>query len=291
MPILSILKGKTARALALAAFCLALPCAAFAAPAADPLAGVKNLKLSYAIYLGGLHLMDSTTEFTRNGPVYHINMKAGTQGLARRLIPWDADLTSSGEMKGETIRPAKGVIVTRWKEDPTSVEFNYKDGREVKSVFTPKSDNDHNEDVPDEMLADALDPLNGIVQLMAGVAYGKGCAQTLPIYDGHRRFDVSLKDGGSSELKGEDYSVFTGMAQKCEVQFAMRAGSRKDREGSKFWEDGKNAGSRAPIYIYLAKVRPNLPPMPVRAETDTFFGGVMIHLTTLEGGEAKTASR
>src|SRR5262249_36494665 len=121
---------------------------------------------------------------------------------------------------------------------------------------------------------------------------GASCEQTVPIFDGHRRFDVLMKDSGTEKLEGGDYSFFNGMATKCQVDFAMRAGSRKDREGSHFWDDGKNGGStRPPIYIYLAKVKNNLPPMPVRAETDTFFGSVMVHLTKIEGGGEKTAAR
>ncbi|HVY12680.1 MAG TPA: DUF3108 domain-containing protein [Alphaproteobacteria bacterium] len=286
MPILSIIKAKGLKMAMLAGLgLLALP--AFAKD--DPMA-VGNLRLSYAIYLGGIHLMDSTTEFTRNGPVYHVTMRAGTQGLVRRLIPWDAELNSKGTLVSETIKPMEGTIITRWKDEPAKVEFHYENGKEVKTVFEPPNKDDKNEPVPEALRQSALDPLNGIVQMMTGVAYGKGCAQTVPVFDGHRRFDVIMQDKGTAQLKGDGYSPFSGPANKCEVQFAMRAGTRKDREGSHFWDDEKN-GARAPVHIYLAKVKNGLPPLPVRAETDSFFGGVMVHLTNIEGGQAQTAAK
>jgi hypothetical protein len=255
----------------------------------DVFADVRNLKLTYAIYLGGLHVMDSSTEYTRSGPIYSIAMQAGTKGLAEVLIPWDADLNSTGRMKDENVLPQKSVITTRWKKKPESVEFSYVDGRDIKAVFTPDKKEMH-EAVPEDMKKDSIDPLTGIVQLMANFAYGKGCAQTVPIYDGHRRFDVEMREKGQQNLNGEDYSIFSGTAEKCQIDFAMKAGSRKDREGSKFWE-GKDGNNRPPVYVYLANVRNDLPALPVRAETDTPFGAVMIHLTAVEGASAKLASK
>jgi hypothetical protein len=255
------------------------------APAApDPFAKVHNLKLSFAVYLGGIHLMDSQADFKRTGKSYRLSMQAGTQGLVRSLMPWDADLNSTGNLKGDKVSPTKGVIVTKWEKKPARVEFQYANGKHKKMVFDPKPDMTKNEAVPDEMRREALDPLNGIMQMMTGFAYNKGCEQSLPIFDGHRRFDVTLKDAGSKQLEGEDYSIFTGTAMKCTVDMTMRAGTRKDREGSRFWEDMKNDGKRPPIYIYLAKVKEDIPPLPVRAETETFFGTVMVHLTAIDDG-------
>jgi hypothetical protein len=267
-------------------FMASLP--AQAAP--DPFANVHNLKLSFSVYLGGLHLMDSSADFKRTGQNYRLSMQAGTQGLVRSLMPWDADLNSTGQLKKDKIRPTKGVIVTKWEKKPARVEFQYANGKHKKMLFDPQPDMTKNEAVPDKMRQEALDPLNAIMQMMTSFAYDKGCAQSLPIFDGHRRFDVTLKDAGEEMLEGESYSIFTGMAMKCHVDLHMRAGSRKDREGSRFWEDMKNKGTRPPIHIYLAKVKEDLPILPVRAETETFFGTVMVHLTAVEDSSTKKTS-
>jgi hypothetical protein len=287
-----MIKRKRLKALSILLLAGAFMASPPAQAAADPFANVNNLKLSFSVYLGGLHLMDSSADFKRKGQNYQLSMEAGTQGLTRVLVPWDADLDSAGNMKGGKIRPSKGVIVTNWEKKPARVEFKYANGKQQKTLFDPQPDMNKNEAVPDKLRQEALDPLNGIMQMMAGIAYGKGCQQTVPIFDGHRRFDVILKDAGEQQLDGDDYSVFTGMATKCQVDFAMRAGSRKDREGSRFWEDAKNNGKRPPVYIYLAKVKDGLPMLPVRAETETFFGAVMVHLTDVENlGLHKTSSR
>lgn len=244
---------------------------------ADPLANVKQVNLRYAVYLGGLHILDSDAAFNRSGGNYTIHMQAGTQGLFATMAPWQADLTSNGNMKQDQILPQASKIVTRWNNKAREVDITFKRNGKVEAHFTPPDDAQH-ELVPADMLKDALDPLSGVVQILASMAYGKGCNQHVPLYDGHRRFDLDMRDAGQEKLDGGDVSTFSGMARKCEAVLSMRAGSRKDVEGSRFWEDAKGKPSLPPAYIYLANIDNKLPPMPVRAETSTPFGNVMVHI-------------
>ncbi len=255
---------------------------------ADQLATIREVKLGYTLYLGGLHVMNATTDFARDGMTYNVQMKAGTQGFLRSMAPWDADVTTKGKWGEQALQPETSTVMTRWQDDEKKVILAFRDGKRVETRFEPPEGENKHEDVPDDLLNGALDPLSGIVQIMASFAYGKGCAQTVPIFDGHRRFDLVLTDRGSKVLEGGDYSIYSGNATKCEVDLEMRAGSRKDREGSRFWEDAKG-GNRPPVYVYLAKVRDDLPAIPVRAETSTPFGSVLIHLKNIEGKTVQNA--
>ena len=264
-------------------FLLALPCPAVAARdeammKTSPLKDVRDIYFFYEVYLGGLHAMDTAATFKRQGTRYSFAVKVGTKGFFRALAPWDADLISNGRIAKDKINPVSANVVTTWKEQVNSVAFKYNKKKSVEAVFVPPESRDNHEAIPNEMLSQAYDPLNGIIQVMTNIAYGQGCTQNVPIYDGHRRFDFVLRDQGYAELKGEDYSVFTGQAQKCEADLTMQAGTRKDREGSKFWDDSQGKGGRPPVYIYLGKVRDDWPNLPVRAETSTFFGNIMVHL-------------
>lgn len=257
---------------------LALMLAVVALPLrADPLANVNKVNLRYAVYLGGLHILDSDAAFNRSGGHYTIHMQAGTQGLFATMAPWQADLTSNGRMASDRIHPADSKIITRWNNKAREVKINFKKNGMVEAHFNPPEDAKH-EPVPADMLKDALDPLSGVVQILASMAYGKGCNQHVPLYDGHRRFDLNMRDAGQEMLDGGDVSSFSGSAHKCEAVLSMRAGSRKDVEGSRFWEDAKGKTTLPPAYIYLAKIDAKLPPMPVRAETNTPFGNVMVHI-------------
>ncbi|MBY0428492.1 MAG: DUF3108 domain-containing protein [Alphaproteobacteria bacterium] len=263
---------------------------------ADTIPNVKNLRLSYSVYLGGLHAMDGLVSFTRSGGTYKIDLHTGTQGLLRSIAPWDAQVISNGRIRQTELHPTNSKVLTYWKEKPNSVNFAFS-GNSVKATFTPPEGESKNEPVPTEMKRGVLDPLSGVLQIIANTTYNSECKQTVPIYDGHRRFDLTLNNSGTEELDGEDYSVFTGTAQRCIVDFKMLAGSRKDREGSQFWQDGtdnnNNLGrwgksDRPPVYIFLGKVRDDLPELPVRAETSTVFGAIMVHLNKVEGGKGPT---
>ena len=278
-------------------FALLLLCCGFAMPCvAETLPNVKNLRLSYSVYLGGLHAMDGVVGFTRSGGTYKIDLRTGTHGLLRRIAPWDAEVVSNGNIRQANLRPKGSNVLTYWKDKPNSVNFVFNKNT-VKATFTPPEGDSKNATVPPEMKQGALDPLSGVLQIIANTTYNNECNQTVPIYDGHRRFDLTLNNSGSEELDGEDYSVFTGTAQRCIVDFKMLAGSRTDREGSHFWQDGtdnnNNLGrwgksNRPPVYIFLGKVRDDLPELPVRAETSTVFGAIMVHLTKVEGGKGPT---
>lgn len=262
---------------------------------AEQLPNVKNLRLSYSVYLGGIHAMDGVVAFTRTGSSYKINLTTGTQGFLRHIAPWDAEISSRGRFAKAALRPSASNVMTKWNDKPYNVGFAFSKNK-IKALFNPPEGDGNNEHVPEEMKQGALDPLSGVLQVVSNTVYNGECNQSVPIYDGHRRFNLDLSNSGHEDLDGEEYSVFTGTAQRCIVDFKMLAGSRKDREGSHFWQDGtdnNNQGrwgksSRPPVYIFLGKVRDDLPEIPVRAETSTVFGGIVAHLTKVEGGNGKT---
>ncbi len=275
---------------------LLMLCCCFVGQAnADTIPNVKNLRLSYSVYLGGLHAMDGVVGFTHSGSRYKIDLHTGTQGLLRSIAPWDAEVVSNGRIRRADLRPSGSKVLTYWKDKPNSVNFAFSKNT-IKATFNPPEGDSKNAPVPPEMKQGSLDPLSGVLQIIANTTYNDECNQTVPIYDGHRRFDLTLNNSGTEELDGEGYSVFTGTAQRCIVDFKMLAGSRTDREGSHFWQDGtdnNNLGrwgrsSRPPVYIFLGKVRDDLPELPVRAETSTVFGAIMVHLTKVEGGKGPT---
>lgn len=273
-----------------------LLCALAGHTSAATIPNVKNLQLSYSVYVGGIHAMDGVVGFTRSGQSYKIDLSTGTQGILRRIAPWDARVSARGRLQNTTLRPVAAKVLTLWKDNPNTVNFSFIKNR-IQAIFQPPEGESKNEPVPQEMKDGALDPLSGVLQLLFNITANEDCAQTIPIYDGHRRFDLLLNNSGSRELDGEDYSVFSGEAARCMVDFKMLAGSRKDREGSQFWQDGTDnnnpalrgkSSSRPPVYIFIGKVRDDLPDLPVRAQTSTVFGAIMIHLTRVEGGRGPT---
>jgi hypothetical protein len=207
----------------------------------------------------------------------------------RNLLPWDADLTSTGRIKRDQVVPQKSKVVTYWRDKPEGVVFEYKKEKEGVRI-TPRFEPAKGKNKPMDARLGELDPLTGILQMMASFSYGKGCEQQVPIYDGHRRFNVVLEEQGTEMLQGADYSSFSGEAVKCVVDFNMKGGSTSDREGSHFWDAVAGKKDRPVIYIYLAEVRPDLPPLPVRAVTDTVFGGIVIHLSGISNVKLKRSA-
>ena len=100
-------------------------------------------------------------------------------------------------------------------------------------------------------------------------------------FDGRRRFDMRFRDLGRRALPAGSYSSFTGTAQQCVVDYIPVAGYKRSQERGVFWR-GRSGDDRPPINVWFAAVSPGGPPVPVRFETETPLGGVVVHLTSVE---------
>ena len=116
--------------------------------------------------------------------------------------------------------------------------------------------------------------------MLAHVAVDKSCAVPVPIFDGKRRFDITGKDAGEGATVGDEYGVYSGPARLCDADFKMISGEWKDREHAHFWQKTETESGRDPFHIWLASPAPGLPEMPVRLETGSIAGLVVIHLSS-----------
>ena len=81
----------------------------------------------------------------------------------------------------------------------------------------------------------SLDPISGLLQLLANIAVHDSCDTTVPIFEGKRRFDISGVDVDRQYVDEEDYSAFKGDARICDAKFDMVAGEYIDRPPDRFW--------------------------------------------------------
>ena len=112
------------------------------------------------------------------------------------------------------------------------------------------------ESVTEDMALGAVDPMGGFIALGFPAADpGKSpCARKVKVFDGRKRFDVTLTADGISDLDDRGSGRFEGEAYKCRMRFDQVAGYRpKDR----FKE------AEGDLWVYLA-------PVPEAVRTPTF---------------------
>jgi hypothetical protein len=248
------------------------------APSLIPL--LPPILTTYDVYVGGFHLVTSSIWFEERNNAYHVVVQASTRGFWRRILPWNTVLDGRGLIDGKRLVPKEFFTRDEWKHKPKITKLHFDGKGNVSPEFDPPNADENREIVTDEQKRGSLDPITALLQMLAHVAVDKTCATPVPVFDGKRRFDIIGRDSGHDTTDPEDYGVYKGTARLCEADFKMISGEWKDREHTKFWQKTEKEAGREPFQIWLASPEPGLPEMPVRLETGSIAGLVVIHLSS-----------
>jgi hypothetical protein len=257
-----------------------MPAAVLARPAAQHIPNVKPIIVTYDVYVGGVHFLTGDVLFQEQKDKYHSIVKAHTYGFWYKMLPWDTMLDASGKIAGDHFVPVEFHTRDEFKHKPKTTRLVFDGKGNVDAEFNPPSnDGDKWEAVTPDQKRGALDPITGLLQMLASSAMTKSCAVTVPIFDGKRRFDITATDAGMDSLDEEGYSVFKGQAHICDATFNMVAGAWKEGEKNGFWKLNDKDAGREPFHIWLANLSPDLPEMPVRLESGSVWGLIIMHLS------------
>ena len=235
---------------------------------------------TYDVYVGGLYLVQSKVWFEEQGNHYHVIVRAQTRGIWGRFFPWNSVLDSYGRIVGDRFEPQEFFTRDDWAHKPKITKLHFDGTGGVVPEFDPPSHDENREIVTLDQRHNALDPVTALLQMLAHVAVEKSCAIPVPVFDGKRRFDITGRDAGTDVTNGEDYGVYSGQARLCDADFKMISGEWKDREHARFWQKSETEQGREPFRIWLASLAPDLPEIPVRLESGSIAGLVVVHLSS-----------
>lgn len=254
------------------------------APAApDAAAGrEKLLKLGYSVYVGGLNIFAFAIDFAVNGDTYSIKGDGESRGMARLFWRWSTHLVSGGNVTANGLRPQIYNVDTFSTRRNQSMQLSFDENGKYTIRRTP-ADTPHRaakRQLPPVVPPGTVDPLAISFRIARDIESGRGCKGTHPIFDGNRRYNLTFTDRGKSELQKTPYSVFAGPAHVCQFDMVRISGFREPREYIRFWDED----NLDPPEIFIARVVPGMPPVPVRAHGDLNMGGLRIYLVWAEYG-------
>ena len=116
-----------------------------------------------------------------------------------------------------------------------------------------------------------LDPLSVIAGLSELLRKGGACEGSFAVFDGRKRYDLTVSDAGEAELEPTDYSIYSGPARGCRIDYQMLGGHRMERN--------KYAETARERIVWVARPTADAPLIPVRLEIETAYGTLMGHLT------------
>jgi len=267
------------RLIFLALILIGAPCAAGTAQPAAHIPKLPAVITTYDVYVGGLHFLTADILFEETSGHYKTHLHAHTAGYLYKVLKWDGDISSTGKIKGDHFEPVNYRNLDVWRDKPKTTELDFDNKGDIKAEFTPPNTDKNREIVTDQQKHGALDPVTALLQMLAHVALDDSCTVKVPVFDGKRRFDLNGEDKGREMVDDKDYGVYTGPARKCSVDFAMIAGDWTDRAKNRFWERENGDKGRDAFHIWLASLAPGVPELPVRLESSSPFGDIIVHLT------------
>ena len=110
-----------------------------------------------------------------------------------------------------------------------------------------------------------------------------GCNATFPVFDGRRRYDLTLADRGELTLKQTPFSVFQGKALVCAINANMLGGHK--REKSKYTT---TSGEKL---VYVGRPLKDGPILPVGLTVETAYGTLTGHLVSIKKLDTLPTSR
>ncbi len=264
---------------------------------ARPAPDGRMLRLGYSAYLGGLNVFTFTSDFVLDKETYSIKSRGEPRGVLGLFWRWRVRLAAAGHTSGEGVRAQIYNVDTYRPRRDRSMQLSFDERGNYAIRRTPVDTPARaaKRELPDRLPGGAIDPLSVAFVIGHGVGENKGCNAKFPVFDGNRRYDLTFTDVGTKALERTAYSAFAGTAHGCRFDMKRISGFRKPRTYLRYWDED---GLEPPV-IWVAKVAPHLPPVPVRMYGDLNMGGLHIYLVSavlggrelLPGGQEPVLTR
>lgn len=270
----------------LAAFCCALltaaPAIAFEKDDTKYTPATQALDLDYDIYAGGFDVMKAHMTYNMKPGSYDLALESNTHGFIGEIFPWKGEYKTTGhpDKSGYPV-PSQHIAATVWKDSKTRKQMDYDgNGNLLKLTTLQNKKTTEKTDIKKELFEGSVDLLTGLMMIIQSTQHTEKCEGSFPVFDGKRRFDITLVDGGRDTLKKSKYSSFKGEALRCTIKVVPVGGFVK-RDAKRGWMavQTHTEERKHPPTLWFGRLAENSPLVPVRLEIASAYGTVVAHLT------------
>jgi hypothetical protein len=197
------------------------------------------------------------------------------------MFPWKATMSTSGRSDNGMLVPTVSTSTSSWRNKENTVEMSYDQNGNLLKTTTHEGDKTTvKRDFDKDLSADAVDILTGALLMLQHAKNTDQCKGSFPVFDGKRRFNITLKDDGKETLSKSRYSSFSGQALRCTLTMEPVAGF-KEKDKKRGWMAVQNHTEKRHKLptIWLAQLDEKSPVVPVRMEISSEYGSVVAHLS------------
>jgi hypothetical protein len=224
--------------------------------------------LQYEIDWGPVTLADATVELLDSGEIRSVSADIASRGVGA----WFSDFQSSLEIMrtGDGMQLLNGK--STWGDALSNLTVTWLPGDEKPLVdyYRSKPRDYEITPVPEDSVANTVDPFTPIFEIGRDLDQTKRCEGSYRVFDGIRRYDLTITDGGVSELPSDDTAGFQGLAHRCDISLTRIGGFSTKKGLFKFGE------SEITRTLYLGQIRGHW--LPVRFEVSAPIGTAVARL-------------
>lgn len=240
-----------------------------------PAAMAGQAQLSYVGYLAGAPVL--SLEATITAPegakpgdgAYFISADIATLGNLALLYPFTQTLQANGALAAGKASPSQYQSTMRIFGRQESVILTYAPNGTVGIEAVPLTR--QAQMAREQGYANGtMDPASLIVAVASLFARTGSCAGQYQLFDGARRYDLALAQGGYADLNGMPNSYYAGPATECTATPQLVAGFQQSALNANLYPQSAK--------LWMAPAIANFPTVPVRILARSAFGDMTLEL-------------
>ena len=239
-----------------------------------------KLDARYTIAVAGISVGQAVWKVDVGQDRYTISANGGASGLLKVLVSGQGEATAQGLIQNGVPIPASYLSKMTSDDEASDVKVTFED-RNVKElvVAAPPAQPDR-VPITEAHRKGVMDPLTALVVPIGGSRdvtnpgehlSDEVCKQTLPIFDGRRRFDLRLAFKRVDRVKTE--RGYQGPVVVCTMTFHPIAGHRPSSTLTKYLAEGRD------MELWLAPIAGTYLAAPYRLTIANMIGAMTISAT------------
>jgi hypothetical protein len=260
-----------------------LALAAGGAGAEDAATPASRLQVAFTIYGGGIAFGKMDMDATLRGADYHAVANFQTSGVVSAFWQSEIQATSSGKIapKGPTPGMSPALydsfdIGHAGKKQEVSLTY---DASGQPRLYADPAYSTTDYAVKPEEQKNTLDPLSAVMFIVtgAGADAANPCGLTAPVFDGRRRYDITMTKVKDTDIK-MDNGLYAGHALLCQARYRQIAGYKPNVLKAREAFPAINAW----VVSFPSALAGRSYVVPVRVWADTPFGQVSVVASSLK---------
>ena len=246
--------------------------------AASAAASANQAQLSYIGYLAGAPVLSLEAKITvpegakPTDGAYTLAADIATTGNLAVLYPYTQSLSAKGSLAGGKARPARYQSTMRiWnKQELVTLTYGANGAVGINAVpLTRQAQLAQQQGYANG----TIDPASLVVAVASLFAGNGNCQGQYQLFDGARRYDLTLAQGGYADLDGMPNSYYVGSATECAATPQLVAGFQPSALNASLYPQSAR--------LWMAPAIAGFPPVPVRILAKSAFGEMTLELVNV----------